>query len=401
MRRTFLLIFILFVGLIPVSERLGLSNIHPVVLLASEPTISPVSGDQLVDVQQRLDKILSKYKFNGSIMVLYKGYPLYRNAMGLADFDKGDSLAPNSPFQLASVSKSFTALAVMILHDQNKLRFDDTVSRYIPEFPYKDVTIRQLLNHTSGLPNYLYLVERYWQKDESISNREMIDLLAKYQLPLYFKPGSRFDYSNTGYAVLAYLVEEVSGIPFHVFMQTKVFQPLGMHNTFTYEQSILDTLSTRVKGHFHLGRKMKEYPYDPADQVLGDKSIFSTVEDLALYQRAWESNILVSDTTLEQAFCKATISGNKEVNYGFGWRFKDIAGRKVVFHNGLWHGFTATITRFVDDEFTVIILNNMNAKVGLIVNDIARNLNGVLLSYVDEPTPPPPTKKKKRSRSRR
>ncbi|HML86202.1 MAG TPA: hypothetical protein PKE52_13690, partial [Bacteroidales bacterium] len=90
MRRTFLLIFILFVGLIPVSERLGLSNIHPVVLLASEPTISPVSGDQLVDVQQRLDKILSKYKFNGSIMVLYKGYPLYRNAMGLADFDKGD-----------------------------------------------------------------------------------------------------------------------------------------------------------------------------------------------------------------------------------------------------------------------------------------------------------------------
>lgn len=395
MRRTFLLIFILFVGLFPVSDRLGGIDYLPVRLLATEPTVSPVSGDQLVDVQQRLDKILTKYRFNGSIMVMYKGYPLYRNAVGLADFTKGDSLAPNSPFQLASVSKSFTALAVMILHDRNKLSFDDTVVRYIPEFPYKNVTIRQLLNHTSGLPNYLYLVEKYWKKDEPISNREMIDLLAKYKLPVYFKAGSRFDYSNTGYAVLAYLVEEVSGVPFHTFMQNQVFQPLGMHNTFTYEQSILDTLSTRVKGHVHSGRKMREYPYDPADQVLGDKSIFSTVEDLALYQKAWETNILVSDTTREQAFCKAVIAGNREVNYGFGWRFKDIAGRKVVFHNGLWHGFTATITRFVDDEFTVIILNNMNAKVGQIVNDIARNLNGVLLSYVDEPTPPPPTKKRR------
>jgi len=339
----------------------------------------PLPSEKMELVSQRMEKILKKYRFNGSIVLSLKGYPIYSNAVGLADFTHRDSLTTQAPFQLASVSKSFTAMAIMILKERGLLQFDDTVKKHIPEFPYDKITIRHLLNHTSGLPNYLYLADKYWPKDLEMSNEDMLELLVRRKQPLYFRPGSRFDYSNTGYAILALLVERKTGTNFGDFARTNIFCPLGMYHTFTYDPGLLDTIAVQVKGYRAPARRGNEYPNDPVNNVLGDKSIYSTAEDLALYERAWVCPILVSDSTLQEAYTKPVLKNKHEVNYGFGWRFKMVNGKDVIFHNGLWHGFTSTITRFVDSDLTVIILTNTSSKVGYIVNDVARTFDGILL----------------------
>lgn len=339
----------------------------------------PLADGELDLVSNRMEKILKKYRFNGSIVISFKGYPIYSNTVGLADFTRKDSLTTNAPFQLASVSKSFTAMSIMILKERGLLNFDDTVKSHIPEFPYDKITIRHLLNHTSGLPNYIYLADKYWSKDIDMSNEDMMEMLVKHKQPLYFKPGRRFDYSNTGYAVLALLVERKSGISFGDFVRLNIFEPLGMFHTFTHNPGRLNTVAVRVKGYHYPARRGNEYPSDPVNHVLGDKSIYSTAEDLALYDRAWVSPILVSDSTLKEAYTKSVLNNKREVNYGFGWRFKVVEGKDVVFHNGLWHGFTSTITRFVDSDLTVIVLTNTSSKVGYIVSDVARSFDGILL----------------------
>lgn len=348
-------------------------------VLASAANTPPLAADKIELVSQRMEKILKKYRFNGSIVLSLKGYPIYSNAVGLADFTRRDSLTTQAPFQLASVSKSFTAMAVMILKERCLLQFDDTIKKHIPEFPYDNITIRHLLNHTSGLPNYLYLADKYWPKDVEMSNEDMLEMLIKKKQPLYFKPGSRFDYSNTGYAILALLVERKTWMNFGDFVRTNIFAPLGMYHTFTYNPGLFDTIAVQVKGYHAPARRGNEYPDDPVNNVLGDKSVYSTAEDLALYERAWVSPILVSDSTLQEAYTKPVLKNKHEVNYGFGWRFKVVAGKDVVFHNGLWHGFTSTITRFVDSDLTVIILTNTSSKVGYIVTDVAHTFDGILL----------------------
>ncbi|MDD2962511.1 MAG: serine hydrolase [Bacteroidales bacterium] len=356
------------------SSHFSLNQIH--ASLANTPPLVP---DEMQLVQQRMEKILKKHRFNGSIVISFKGFPIYSNAVGLADFSRRDSLTTQAPFQLASVSKSFTAMAVMILKERGLVQFDDTLTTHIPEFPYKNITIRHLLNHTSGLPNYMYLADKYWPKELEMSNEDMLELLIRRKQPLYFKPGSRFDYSNTGYAILALLVERKAGISFGDFARKNIFEPIGMFHTFTYNPGLLDTIAVQVKGYRYPARRGNEYPNDPVNNVLGDKSIYSTAEDLALYERAWVSPVLVSDSTLQEAYTKPVLKNKREVNYGFGWRFKEVNGKEVVFHNGLWHGFTSTITRFVESDLTVIVLTNTSSKVGSIVFDVARDFDGILL----------------------
>lgn len=348
-------------------------------LLAIGANTPPLAAGELNLVSERMEKILKKYRFNGSIVISFKGYPIYSNAVGLADFTRRDSISTVAPFQLASVSKSFTAMAVMILKERGLLGFDDTVKHHIPEFPYDKITIRHLLNHTSGLPNYMYLAEKYWPKDLDMSNEDMLEMLVRRKQPLYFKPGSRFDYSNTGYAVLALLVERKSGLSFGDFARVNIFEPLGMQHTFTHDPGMFDTIAVQVKGYRYPARRGNEYPSDPVNHVLGDKSVYSTAEDLALYDRAWVTPVLVSDSTLLEAYTRPVLKNNREVNYGFGWRFKLVDGKEVVFHNGLWHGFTSTITRFVDSDLTVIVLTNTSSKVGSIVGEVARTFDGILL----------------------
>ncbi len=337
----------------------------------------PLPENHITEIRYMVDEILVKHKFNGSVLIGYKDYVVYQNAMGLASLKQRNLLTEETPFQLASVSKSFTALSVLLLVQEGRINLDEPLKTYIPEFPYQGVTVRHLLNHTSGVPNYVGIASGQWKDGAPRTNEDMLQLLVKHKLPLRFKPGTRFQYSNTGYALLALLVEKVSGTPFQAFLKTKVFDPLGMENTFAYNRSQWETREVAIG---HRGRTPSaEVPWpDPLDDVLGDKSIYSTPADLFKYRKAWTTNLLLCDSLRNLAFTPGKIAGNKETRYGFGWRLKKIAGTPIIYHNGLWHGFTATFTTLPDYDLTIILLNNTNAHVGRLAWQIARRIEPLL-----------------------
>lgn len=337
----------------------------------------PLPDEKLSAINERITKVLDQSKLNGNILIAYKGYVLYQDARGYCNLKSKDSLSLASPFQLASVSKGFTAMAVMILKDRGLLNFDDTVKHLIAEFPYKNVTIRHLLNHTSGVPNYMYMAGQNNPHEMALNNEDVLKLLIKHKMPLNFKPGKSFRYSNTGYALLALLVERISGQPFDLFLKANIFLPLQMNQTFAYNKHLLDSIQKRPIG-YHSLKSAQNYEYDPIDEVLGDKSIYSTVEDLYKWSNAWNTEILVSRSVLEEAFVKPVIQNQRVIDYGFGWRFKEIEGKEAIYHNGLWHGFTSTLTRIPSEDLTIIILNNTSAHVANIARNIVKALDGLL-----------------------
>ncbi|MDO9510644.1 MAG: serine hydrolase domain-containing protein [Bacteroidales bacterium] len=328
--------------------------------------------DKLNEFNSQVSSIIDRSRINGNVLVAYKGKVILCESRGFADFSNRQELNSTSPFQLASVSKSFTSLSIIMLQERGLIDYDDLVNQYIPEFPFKTITIRHLLNHTSGMPNYFYLAERYWDKSKNLTNEDVLQLLIKHKTPLNFTPGRSFNYSNTGYAMLALLVEKVSHVPFNRFLNDSVFKPLGMKNSFTFDRSHLDSLPQKVLGYRSKSRYAVAVPYDPTDEVLGDKSVYSTVEDLLKYVKAWTSDVLISEGSIEMAFTKTTLRNKREVDYGFGWRFKELSGNPVIYHNGLWHGFTSTITYVPDKDLTVIILNNTNSHVSGLAANIIR-----------------------------
>lgn len=341
------------------------------------PNEAVLPFDKLNDFNTQVSGIIDRNRINGNVLVAYKGKVIFCESRGFADFSTRQELKPTSAFQLASVSKSFTALAIIMLKEQGKIDFDDLVTHYIHEFPYKTITIRQLLNHTSGIPNYFYLAEKYWDKNQPLTNEGVLKLLLRYKIPLNFTPGRLFNYSNTGYAMLALIVERVSEKRFSEFLTEFVFEPLKMHNTFTFDRLYLDTLPDKVLGYRSKARYASAVPYDAVDEVLGDKSIYSTVEDLVKYVNAWTGNLLISEESKEQAFSKTVLRNKREIEYGFGWRFKEVFGRPVVYHNGLWHGFTSTITHVPDKNLTVIILNNTNSHVSGLAASIIKTADQI------------------------
>jgi CubicO group peptidase (beta-lactamase class C family) len=310
-------------------------------------------GSQLDSVFTQLHK---KKGFNGTVLVTKYDQVVYKGAFGYADFHRKDSLSIETAFQLASVSKQFTAMAIMMLKEQGKLGYDDSVQQFIPNFPYKGITIRQLLTHRSGLSNYTYFGDQLWpDRKLPMVNEDVLALMAAHQPEVYHQPNTRYDYSNTGYALLASIVEKTSGLPFATFMQKQIFEPLQMTHTFTYNDSI-DQRKNVATGHTG-GRRKRTSDY--LDTVLGDKGIFSTVEDLYKWDQALYTQKLVKKETLEEAFTGSRIRKKKGEDYGFGWRIKEVdSGDTVVYHAGLWHGYTTYLLRNPKDHSALIVLSN-------------------------------------------
>jgi len=348
----------------------------------------PLSHAQVQILDSILQRRLKRNGFRGTALVSYKNQVIMEYAHGYADYKRRQKIDIKSPFQLASVSKSFTATSIMLLKEEGKLDFEDNVLKYIPEFPYDNITLKQLLQHTSGLQNYMYLVDNYWKNDSLISNEDVLDLLIEYKLPLNNRPGRRFLYSNTGYAMLALIVERVSKEPFGNFVKENIFDPVRMSHTFTFNRSILDTLNTRVVGYKKRRGRLYRYSYEPNDMILGDKSVFSTVNDLFLYQKALNSYRIVGKETLDEAYTKGiTTRYNRHFNYGYGWRLKEDKDKDLVYHNGLWHGFSSTLTRDMNSDITVILLNNTTASISAIKMDllnIAKKELSTLILFQDD-----------------
>jgi CubicO group peptidase (beta-lactamase class C family) len=314
-----------------------------------------------VAIATRFDSLFSGLAenrgFNGAVLVGIHGHAVYKSAFGYSDLRAKTPLDVRSVFQIASVTKQFTSVAIMMLKERGLLDYTDTVQRFIPDFPYKNITVRQLLAHRSGLPNYMYFSGRYWKnKRHYLTNDRMLEMMKQRKPGMEFLPDRRYKYSNTGYAVLASIVERVSGMPFDEFLDINIFRPLGMNSTFVYNPENKKTIEFITKGH---NKNRRSFTPDYLDGVTGDKGIYSTVEDLFLWDQALYTETLVKQSTLDEAFIPSSYDVKRENNYGFGWRIDTLEnGGKVVYHGGWWRGYNSLFIRRLDDHTTIIILCN-------------------------------------------
>ena len=309
----------------------------------SDPESDPESIDKLMQYSYE------NGIFNGAILVTQDGEPIYKNALGYADKDGNRKLNKASVFYLASVAKQFTAMAIMILKEQKKLSYDDKLSKYFPEFPeYADtVTVEQLMTHTSGIADH-YRLGIY---KKGLTNSEVVELLVK-QKELDFQPGEKFSYSNGGYVLLSLIVEKVSGMPFHKFMETNIFKPLSMNNTLVYDESA-PTIENRAVGYNQTG-ELDDYELF----TTGAGGMYSTIDDLHLWDQALYAEKLISKPTLDQAFTAATLNNGESTNYGYGWVVSEKDGRKVVQHSGGLSGYRTILKRNLYNNSGYIILTN-------------------------------------------
>ncbi|MEE4198764.1 MAG: serine hydrolase domain-containing protein [Bacteroidales bacterium] len=375
----FLSIFFV-VAVITASIRLDLFGAivqkEEVINLSTRDKIDKIFYDEKAAIlDSMIRQKVERFHFNGSILVGYKGNCIYNQSFGYADIRKREPLAEDAVFQLASVSKQFTAMAVMVLKDRNKLHYDDSVIKYIPDFPYPDITIRMLLNHTSGLANYMWLVEHHWKGDKPPYNDDIMRMIAKHKLPLYFTPGRRFNYSNTGYVVLAAIVENISGERFAEFMNRNIFDPLKMDHSFVYSSSFDTDHQDFLSGFYYRSRRYRMIPPTVNDGAVGDKGVYSTTEDLYKWDQALYTSKLVSEETLNEALTPFKLYNKYTMPYGFGFRIRERNNKKVVYHHGRWNGFRTSLFRFVEDKNTIIVLNHTSSSLN---NSIVRDIQQVL-----------------------
>lgn len=359
----------LFVLNVFLTMFLSCGNSGPVTSTAKFITLEKATLDPILSTEQRiiaykLDTMFTRLNkagaFNGSILVAKSGAILYQKTIGYCNKERSCMLNDSSMFQLASVSKVITATAVLMLHERELLDVNKTFTDYFPDFPYAGITIKQMLSHRSGLPNYIYaLNSEIYQPNYKMTNSDMYSYLKVKNPKAYLKPDKSFNYCNTNYALLALLVEKVSGKPFSQFLKEELFSPLGMKHTATIRE--IDLNSENVTKAYDL--KWKPVDFDASDYVLGDKSIYSTTYDLFLFSEALYQNKIIKPETQELAYT-AYSKEKKLSNYGYGWRIKDFNDpvKKEVYHNGWWHGYRSSFHRRLSDTLTVVILSNQLNK---------------------------------------
>lgn len=311
------------------------------------------------DIAFRLDTLFAKMSsngFNGAVIVAKDGEVIYQKAFGYADKKNNIPVSDTTSFQLASVSKVITATAVMTLVERGLIKLDDTFASYFPEFPYTTITVKELLAHRSGLPNYLYFLnDVVTSKDKILTNNEMLQLMVEKKPPLYLKPNYAFNYCNTNYALLALLVEKVSRKTFSNYLREEIFLPLGMKHSGTILS--LDIFEKSISKPYD--NRWKIIEREASDYIVGDKSIFSTPYDMFLFSEALYQGKLLNPET--QALAYTALSREKKLsNYGLGWRMKDFKDqeKKEVFHNGWWHGYRTAFHRRLSDKITIVVLSN-------------------------------------------
>lgn len=329
----------------------------PAPAKSEKPEITkPSDSSKYAAEAYRLDTLFAKMyaanQINGNVLVAKKGEVIYQKCFGFADKESGLSLCDSSMFQLASVSKVFTATAALILYERGKLKLDEKVADILKGFPYPAVTVKQLLCHRSGLPNYVYFCSEYLKGDTAtLYNKSILDVMIIHQPKAYFNAGGRFNYSNTNYALLALIIEQKSGISYSSFLQQEIFTPLGMKHS---------AVSAPHPGKHTRGytASFKLVGNDRFDGVVGDKGVYSAPYDLFLFSEALYQHKILTEATQQLAY--TPYSREKKLsNYGFGWRMKNFnTADKEVFHNGWWHGYRTSFHRRLRDSVTVVVLSN-------------------------------------------
>jgi len=322
----------------------------------------------------RIDAIFASLQSNNApgaaVFVVHNGQVEFGQGYGVTDLRTLHKIDPKTNFRLASFTKQFTAACIILLVHDGKLHYGDHLTDIFPEFPAygKSITVRNLLNHTSGLPDYEDVLMKQYPNTPDEKIPQILDAgvlkLLEQQSSGKFAPGSKWEYSNSGYAALAMIIEKVSGKSYRQFLQERIFVPLKMNNTLAYEKG-KNEVPHRAYGHTQTDGTWHETDQSPTSAVLGDGGIYSSIDDLAKWDRALADHTLLTEAEMQPALTAvqptdgpAKSPDGSSVSYGFGWFVDPYKGHKRMSHDGNTIGFRTTIQRFPDDKLTIIILAN-------------------------------------------
>ncbi len=308
-----------------------------------------------------VDSLLSSYSGNvpgASLLIIHNGEKIYQHAYGMANMEEKIYVEANTNFRLASVTKEFTAAAIMLLIERGKLNFSDNLTEIFPGFPSygKKIKITNLLNHTSGLIDYEDLIPD--TATVQVHDKDVLRLMTE-QDSTYFVPGSEYRYCNSAYCVLAMVVEKISGESFAGFLRENIFKPLGMSNSVAYQKGI-STIKNRAYGY-----SLKEGKFIRNDQsitsaTLGDGGVYTSINDLFKWDQSLYTDKLLPLKMIRESFTRGTLNNGEKINYGYGWHLKKYLGHEIVYHDGETRGFRNIIYRIPDLKFTIILLTNRN-----------------------------------------
>jgi CubicO group peptidase (beta-lactamase class C family) len=330
---------------------------------------------------QKVDRYLQPYlqmqDFSGCVLIAKQAQVLTRKCYGDANYELNVANAPTSRFHIASVTKSFTAAAIVILQKRGQLQLTDKLSHYIPDFPSGDkITILDLLNHSSGIPSYYAIPEYQSLRAKPVGFDELIAIMRTK--PLDFEPGTKSSYSDTGYAFLAYIIEKVSGKPYGQFIADEIFTPLGMKNSGTFSDTAL--IPERATGYQPwiegprinqiANQKLRIAPFYDKTIITGSGSLYSTIDDLYLFYKGMKDKRLFDIQALD---------------YPYGWGRRDLQGKKFIEQSGRDPGYVARIAAFLDQDVVVIVLSNIEVGAD---EAIAKGLESI--AFGTDPTPPVP-----------
>lgn len=313
-----------------------------------------------VNIQQSIEKIFSEFDVTtpgASVAVIKDSEIIYQHGFGLADLKSKKEIQSKTNFRLASITKQFTALSIMMLEDENKLSFQDTLQKFFPDFPLyaSQITIKNILQHTSGLLAY----EDHMSDTLTVQlkDKDVLEILTK-QDSTYYTPGTQHRYSNSGYAILAMIVEKISGKTFAQFLHDRIFVPLQMDNTVAFEENI-SIVSNRAYGYANRDSGFIFTDQSLTSAVLGDGGIYSSTIDLIKWDREIDNASLLNRKKLDKAFEKTVLPNGEVVDYGFGWRLDPYKGYTRHYHTGGTSGFSNIYMKLPKFDLTIIVLINI------------------------------------------
>ncbi len=317
--------------------------------------LSPIQGlNEFDEFKSAIDQKAKYTNFHGSLLVAYKDQIIFQEEYGFMDPINKLRLQPHTSFELASVSKQFTAAAILMLAEENCIDINQSVKQYIPEFKFEEVSIRHLLKHSSGLWDYMYLTEAFWKNTTAPINEDVVQLISKYQNSLNFRPGTRFNYNNSNYVVLAALIEKVSGISYENFIEERIFDQLCLNDSYV---GIANRKHTYVADAFMgYGRGYVSLPASFHNQALGDKGIYASSTDLFRWFTALKNGDLLTKENVDLMFNQDEFDDFK---YGMGFRTKySESQEQIIYHNGIWDGYRNGLTYLPKDDLVIILLSN-------------------------------------------
>lgn len=325
---------------------------------------------------KRLDSLfLNLYKqkeFNGNILVAENDTIIFKKSYGYADINSKRKLNTETIFELASVTKQFTAMGIYFLSKEKKLSLNDTISKYIPELSeYKGITIKNLLTHTGGLPDYMSLTGKYWDNSKIITNDYVLNLFKEKHPKILFEPNKKWKYSNTGYIILASIIERVSGMTYENYLKKVIFKPLKMKNTFVYQRRYNpQKVDNYANGYIFSDslKKMvtpdelgKDHYVVALDGVVGDGMINTTLIDLYKWDKALLGNVFINKEDKKSIFSSYKMNDEKETDYGFGWMIDNPKNYgKIINHSGGWGGYVTWNEIHLENNKIIIVLQNID-----------------------------------------